>query len=147
MAIYDVTKPIRIVVGGETLEMDIESEFKVDEASINDILKSLPNKLAHLGYFNAKALSEVKELKNEKDRVYGELYLETRNTLSNNGQKYTESLLEQMVITNDDYVALQRKLLDAERQSEVLKGLFQSARDQVSIIIDLSANVRLLMKT
>lgn len=146
MAIYDINKPIRIIVGSETLEIDIESEFKVDETSINEMLKSLPNKLAHLGYFNAKALSQVKELKNEKEQLWANLYLETREALSQKGQKYTEGLLEQMVNTDKDYIELQNKLLEAERQSEILKGLFQATRDQVAIVIDLSANVRLMMK-
>ena len=74
--------------------------------------------------------------------MYAILDYQKRLEMQNSGVKTTEKMIENMVITADEYVALQTELLDAERQVGLLKAARDSMAQRKEMLVSLGANQR-----
>lgn len=86
------------------------------------------------------AADKVRRFDIDLKRMYAVLDAEKRGEM--HGVKTTEKMIENMVITDDRYVALQNEATDAEKQLGLLKAARDSMAARKEMLISLGANQR-----
>ena len=135
------------VVAGEENEWDLEQDLRINNADLNGEFIKFSLLFAKWGTAFEMALDYENRLKTELEKMYAYLGLQIREEAKVTGNKITENMVESMILTHPDYMALQNKWLDARSQLGVLKAARDSVFSKKDMLISLGSNYRMENKT
>lgn len=130
------------VVGSHTYESTLDEDLFINRNDLNSEFSSHAEKFAYYSTCFELASDKLRRYEVELKRLYAVLDANKRSELINAGVKYTEKMIENSVITDDAYRALQDEALDAERQVGLLKAARDAMAQRKEMLISLGANQR-----
>lgn len=112
----------------------IMSDLEFDRDNLEEVWRQQPCLLMEYGSKLARAEREVADAKLSLDAIEAKIYDNERKSLSMNGIKFNESVLEAKVRTNPQYLAKRQKLDDARHIADLYKhavAAFSHRRDMI----------------
>ena len=129
-------------VGAVDYESHLDEHLYINSSDLNSEFSEHAERFAYYATCFEIASDKVRRYDVDMKRMYAILDSEKRNELLNSGIKSTEKMIENMVITDDRYVALQNEAMDAERQLGLLKAARDSMAQRKEMLVSLGANQR-----
>ena len=129
-------------VGAVDYESNLDEDLYINRSDLSSEFASHAERFAYYSTCFEIASDKLRRLEVDLKRMYAILDYQKRLEMQNSGVKTTEKMIENMVITADEYVALQTELLDAERQVGLLKAARDSMAQRKEMLVSLGANQR-----
>lgn len=129
-------------VGEMTFESKLEEDLFVNRADLNNEFIRHPERFAFYATCYEIAANKENQYKVALDRLYAILDHEKRGELKMAGIKPTEKMVENSVITDDRYTALQNDYIQASRDAAILKTAMQAMQHRRDMLIQLGSAAR-----
>jgi hypothetical protein len=97
---------------------------------------------AHWSRLQAQAEAMVNTLANEKDLEYAAADSEYRQQLISRGEKFTEKVIEGLVLRDDDYQQVVEAWLKAKELYQTLRGVTYAFSMRADMLVSLGAHLR-----
>lgn len=133
-------------VGSLTYAAKLEEDLFVNRSDLQGEFVTQPERFAFYATCYELANVNVQRYENALKRLYASLDHEKRGELVTAGIKVTEKMVENSVITDDRYTALQDEALEAQRQASMLKVAMQSMLQRKDMLIQLGSAMRAEMQ-
>lgn len=129
-------------IGKNTYRSTVDEDLFIDQTNLADAYAFHPKKFAFYSTGYELAVNHEAKLKVELERTYARMDEIARRMLADSGKKFTETMVESVVITSEDYRFIQDAYLEAQKQT----GLLRAARDAMihrkDMLVSLGANYR-----
>ncbi|NBU69925.1 MAG: hypothetical protein EBS53_00520 [Bacteroidetes bacterium] len=129
-------------VGVVDYDSHLDEHLYINRSDLSSEFASHAERFAYYATCFELAADKVRRLDIDLKRMYAVLDAEKRGEMMNSGVKTTEKMIENMVITDDRYVAVQSELMDAEKQHGLLKAARDSMAARKEMLVSLGANQR-----
>lgn len=129
-------------VGDLTFESKLEDDLFVNRTDLNNEFIRHPERFAFYATCYEIAANRENQYKVALDRLYASLDHEKRGELKVAGIKPTEKMVENSVITDDRYTAVQNEYIQAQRDAAVLKTAMQAMQHRRDMLIQLGSAAR-----
>lgn len=127
-------------------DVDIESTLDVDVSldrlRINDEFEDHARLFGWYATAYELAADRERRLKVDLERCYANLDPLARQHLEDAGVRPSEKKVENIIITNSTYVEIQDDLLDAQKQTGLLKAAKEAMVVKKDALVTLGANLR-----
>jgi len=128
--------------GSKELEFDIMDVFDIDN---DDLSKEFSKQPALFAYFSAlqadaERLTALAEF--DRDAEYAAADEAYRHALDLQDKKYTEAVIRSNVLQDEDYDAANRKFLEFQYFSNLLKLIVRALSQRSEMLISLGAQIR-----
>jgi hypothetical protein len=133
---------IEIKVSNLEWKGKLQDVVHIDMKEFDAELANQASIVSWFGTVLAEAIALYEELKDRKERVYAQLYLEHKEKKEGEDKKLTEKLLDSLILTDPRYDAIQKDFNSIRRQVNLLKSLSISLEHRRDMLIQLSANIR-----
>jgi len=133
---------IDVKVGDLKWSGKLQDVVRINIVDLNGDLSDQPSVVSWFGVILAEAIASYESMKDQKERLYAQLYLKYREQDEKAGVKSTEARLNSMIITDKDYIVIQDRHSDVRRQMNILKSISTSLDHRRDMLIQLSANIR-----
>ena len=134
---------INIKYGTEKIKFNLYEELVVSEDRINTELKEQPATFGFLSLLHKK-LNRIKDdLEAEKDKIWGEIYLEAKSQRDENtGRPYANDSAKELANSSPKVHDIILKLNKAKEQAEIIGACVRSFEQRSHLVQSLSANLR-----
>lgn len=129
-------------VGKNTYRSTLSEDLTIDQANLSESYAEHARKFAFYSTAFELATNHEAKLKVKLERAYAQLDEKARDHLSSIGKKFTEAMVESVVITAPDYVAIQDEYLDAQKQTGLLRASRDAMIHRKDMLVSLGANYR-----
>lgn len=133
-------------VGNITYESKLEEDLFINRGDLNGEFMRHPERFAFYATCYELASIKVQQYETALKRLYALIDQEKRAELINAGMKVTEKMVENTVITDDRYRALQDEALEAQQQCSVLKVAMIAMTQRKDMLIQLGSAFRAEMQ-
>lgn len=133
-------------VGALTYTAQLEEDLYVNRSDLQNEFVTHPARFAFYATCYELASINVQHVENALKRLYASLDHEKRGELLTAGIKVTEKMIENSVITDDRYVALQDELLTAEKNAAMLKVAMLAMIQRKDLLVQLGSAMRAEMQ-
>ncbi|STS78550.1 Uncharacterized conserved protein [Klebsiella pneumoniae] len=116
----------------------IMTDLEFDRDNLEEVWRQQPRLLMEYGARLARAEREVADAKLSLDAIEAKIYDIERKSLSMNGIKFNESVLEAKVRTNPQYLAKRQKLDDARLIADIYKHAVTAFTHRRDMIVQAS---------
>jgi hypothetical protein len=120
----------------------LDEHLYIDRNDLNSEFAEHAERFAYYATCFEIAADKYRRYEIDLKRMYAFLDAEKRGEMHHNGVKTTEKMIENMVITDDRYVALQAEAMEAEKQLGLLKAARDSMAQRKEMLVSLGANQR-----
>ena len=128
--------------GDKEYESQLAQDLFIDRSNLSGEYEAHASRFAWYSTAYELAMDAELRLKADLERGYAQLDAQARASMTSQGLKITEKKVENMVITQPDYVALQTEYLDAKRNTGLLKAARDALIHRRDMLIGLGANYR-----
>lgn len=129
-------------VGDMTFESKLADDLFINRGDLNGEFVRHPERFGFYATCYEIAAAKENQYKVALERLYAVLDHEKRNGLKLSGIKATEKMVENEVITDDRYVALQDEHLTAQLDAAVLKSAMYAMQHRKDMLIQLGSAAR-----
>lgn len=129
-------------VGVLDYESTLDKDLYINRSDLSSEFSTHAERFAYYATCFEIASDKLRRLEVDLKRMYAVLDYQKRMEMQSSGVKTTEKMIENMVLTADEYVALQTELLDAEKQVGLLKAARDSMAQRKEMLVSLGANQR-----
>lgn len=133
-------------VGNTTYKSQLEEDLYVNLSDLNGEFTRHPERFAFYGTCYELASIKVQQYETAIKRLYALIDHEKRAELMNSGIKVTEKMIENSVVTDDRYTALQDEALEVQRRCSVLKVAMVAMTQRKDMLIQLGSAFRAEMQ-
>lgn len=120
------------------MELNYEQDLKIDETALD--IECLDQAILMMRYSKelARAEKRVSNIKEELSVERAELDKDIRSNPDTFGiEKITESAINNCIILQDDYKAIQKKLIDAQYEAKMIKGAVDAVQQRKDMLQEL----------
>lgn len=128
---------LKIKRGNSIYRVDLTSELRISEDTINSQLKNAPSSYAYLCTLRDKAIYERDRAEKEKDRAFSKSYLYYRDIPGMNNEKATH-----MANLNANYISKSDIHMKLSLKASQLISACRAYEERGRILQTLSANIR-----
>jgi hypothetical protein len=128
--------------GDMEYESKLAQDLFIDRGNLSGEYENHASRFAWYSTAYELAMDAELRLKVDLERGYAQLDAQARASMTAQGLKITEKKVENMVITQQDYVALQDDYLNAKRNTGLLKAARDALIHRRDMLIGLGANYR-----
>lgn len=129
-------------VGDMTFESKLQEDLFVNRSDLNSEFVRHPERYAFYATCYEIAAAKENNYKVNLDRLYAILDHEHRGALAMAGVKTTEKMVENSVITDSRYTALQDEYLQAQKSAAILKAAMFAMQHRKDMLIQLGSAAR-----
>jgi hypothetical protein len=129
-------------VGDVQYSSTLEDDLHIDNANIAEAYLTHSNKFAFYATAYELALDHETRMKARLDQVYALLDEQARQELQAKGLKVTEKMVENVVITSDDYKTTQERYFEAKKNTGLLRASKDAMMARKDMLVSLGANYR-----
>jgi hypothetical protein len=129
-------------VGSVDYESRLDQDLYINRSDLSSEFAEHSERFAYYATCFEIAADKFRRHEVDMKRMHAILDHEKRMEMMNSGVKTTEKMIENMVITDDRYVALETETLEAERQLGLLKAARDSMGQRKEMLVSLGANQR-----
>jgi hypothetical protein len=129
-------------VGTEEYESTLAEDLFINRTDLSGEFARHAERYAFYATCFELASMRVEQYKAAQQKLYAILDQEKRGELANSGVKTTEKVVENKILMDDRYVAIQEELLDAQGQMGVLKAAMVSMQHRKDMLIQLGSAAR-----
>lgn len=129
-------------VGDMNFESKLQEDLYVNRSDLNNEFIKHPERYAFYATCYEIAADRENNLNVNLERLYAILDHEKRGELAFSGVKVTEKMIENSVITDDRYVALQNEHISAQRDSAICKAAMIAMQHRRDMLIQLGSSAR-----
>lgn len=129
-------------VGDFDYESKLAEDLYIDRTDLNEEFVRHPERFAFYATCYELAAAKAENYKTNLNRLYAVLDHEKRSELALAGVKTTEKMVENSVITDDRYVALQDAYLEAQKNAALLKAAMVAMQHRKDMLIQLGSAAR-----
>ncbi|NJL54175.1 hypothetical protein HC928_02665 [bacterium] len=130
------------VVGSQEYESKLHEDLYVNQSNLAAEYSEHSERFAWYATCYELSIDKLTRLEAELKRAYAIIDAEKRAEMVMAGQKSTEKMVENCVITDERYVALQNEVFEAQRQTGLLKAARDSMMHRRDMLISLGATYR-----
>lgn len=131
-----------LTVGEMTFESKLQEDLFVNRSDLNSEFLRHPERFAFYATCYEIAAAKESTYKVNLDRLYAILDHEKRGELVMAGVKTTEKMVENSVITDSRYVALQAEYLQAQKDAAICKAAMNAMQHRKDMLIQLGSAAR-----
>lgn len=132
-------------------DMDIDEviyqSITIDELQINEEYRRVPGDIAYWNSRAAKAMKAMMAGKFNLERVDARLKIEHRERLNKTRDKVTESMVDSVVLLDEEYAEARMAAIDAEAEYAHVRGIAQAVVARKDVLQSLGANLRIEMQS
>lgn len=114
----------------------------VNESNLSADYSGQAARVAYLGMKVAQAEAAWLEAKNYTQQLYAEIDLDLRQEFDDAQKKYTEAVIRNNVLLDDEYIEAEQAENKAYEQYKILRALVDALRDRTQMLISLGADLR-----
>lgn len=129
-------------VGELTFASKLQEDLFIDRSDLNEAFVKHPERFAFYSTCYEIAAAHENQHKVALDRLYAILDHEKRGELQMAGVKTTEKMVENSVITDERYTALQEELLNAQKAAAVCKAAMFAMQHRRDMLVQLGSAAR-----
>ena len=129
-------------VGTQEYKSTLDEDLFINRNDLNSEFASHAEKFAYYSTCYELAADQLRRYEVQLKRMYAIVDANKRAELINAGVKFTEKMIENSVITDADYTALQEEVLQAERNLGLLKAARDSMAQRKEMLVSIGANQR-----
>lgn len=129
-------------VGNVTFESKLNDDLFIDRSDLNNEFIKHPERYAFYATCYEIASATENNYKVNLERLYAILDHEKRGELQHAGVKTTEKMVENSVITDDRYTALQDDYLRVSREASICKAAMFAMQHRKDMLIQLGSAAR-----
>lgn len=133
---------ISITYNGENIKFNLFDEVQISMVSLDRELKNQPSYYGFLLLLHKKLSTRVEELKLERKKLWGELYLEAKTSTTQNGRPFTDDMSKAWVECHKEYVLASRKCIRARDEADLLFACVKAFEQRKDLMQTLSSNQR-----
>lgn len=136
-----------IKIDGHAYENTLDSDLRIDRTDLDEEFCTQHEKFAKYATLHEFAKAEEALLKRALGIQYAQLDKTTRvhfeqQKMQNPKFKFTEKMVENTVVTHEDYQTLQLELLNARKLAGILGANREAFAQRKEMLISLGANLR-----
>lgn len=125
-----------------SFDLQFSEEIKIDRTCLEQELEEQPRKYAKYSSLCAILNKKLTDVKREVKEAYARLDAQVRELGRNNGTKLTETMIENMVITDPSYVEKQKEEANVSLMVDLLDGFRESFKQRKDMIVQLAMDNR-----
>jgi hypothetical protein len=129
-------------VGSIDYESKLQEDLFINRTDLSEEFCKHPERFAFYATCYELAAAKAESLKIQLERLYAMLDHEKRSELLMAGVKTTEKMVENSVITDDRYIAMQTEGLEASRNAAVLKAAMHAMQHRKDMLVQLGSAAR-----
>lgn len=131
-----------LTVGETTFESKLAQDLYIDKSDLANEFLDHPRRYAF--YSTCAEIASAKETsyKVNLERLYALLDHEKRSELMMAGVKVTEKMVENSVITDERYIALQEEYLKAQKDASICKSAMFAMQQRKDMLVQLGMMFR-----
>ena len=140
-------------IDGVTYPISISEDLEINPTDLETEFCNQSQKYRYYGELAEAAKDEMARKKTELDRLYAVVdervrtsnhmaIIEAKNNSRPAPQKLTEKMVENCVVTDEEYTKLQLEYYAARKQSGILKVYQDSMQHRLQMLIGIGANYR-----
>lgn len=134
---------INIQYGDEKITLNLLSELRINPDQINDEIKRQPSKYGFLLLLHKKLLTRFEEIKTERKKVYGKLYMRAKETKqASTGRPMSDDLAKAWVESHKKYVDITMLCIKAKDDADTIFSCVRAFEQKKDLIQSLSSNIR-----
>ena len=119
-----------------------KEDTRVTEATLDQCMIEQNGLRAYYGTLAAQAEAQASRFEARFKVIEAQLYQKTRETIAASGEKATEKLVENMVLTNPLWLKGKNAVIEAQAIADINKQAVESLKDRRDMIIQLGADRR-----
>jgi hypothetical protein len=129
------------------MPLSLKECVTIDAAQLHDEFMRIPADYAYYSqqYADAKRVYLLDKM--ERGSIWARIRLETRETLTMQGERVTEARLDTEAEINEEYCDAKRKEIMSEVEMVKLYGILEAIKTKREMLISLGAHIRQEMKT
>ena len=132
---------ININYGGKRIRFNLFQELRISEAIINEEIQNQPTHYAFISVLQKKLQTRFEELKQERKRVYSELYLRGKRKKTNN-RPYSDEMCKAYVEVHPRYRKITDECIKARDDADILYSCVMAFIQKANLLQTLSSNNR-----
>lgn len=129
-------------IDGQEIESRFEQDVQLDRLNLNEEFETHSQQYGFYSTAYEICLDRERRLKAKLAQAYAHLDVQARANMKANGIRVSEKKVENMVITSEDYVALQEEYFDAQKTTGLVKAAKEAMIHKKECMISLGANLR-----
>jgi len=133
---------ITIRFGSETYRGNYFEDLTIDEARINEMLRTQPSRYVFWSKMVAMAKAIVEQKKLELERYTSQLYTYLRRESERTGKKETEATLQAKIHLDPKTQQLQNELVSVRLKLDHLYAIKEAFSQRTQMLMSLAANLR-----
>lgn len=133
---------VNFETAGITYNASLDEDTQIDQGDLDSEFADQPRKFAWWAMVCELAKDRVAVLKTQLDRLYATVDHRVRTEAITNKVKLTEKMVENSVITDPEYVNLQKEWLKARKDHAMLARGVEALAQRKEMLISLGANAR-----
>lgn len=133
---------ITLNIDGDKLEIDIDDLFRINEDDLTSEFAKQASLYARFGVLAAKAEWGSSKSSAAKDQEYALADLHYRDSMEEEGKKYTEGLIRSLVLSDEVYSIAIEADNQANYAYRVMRAISSALEQRANMLISLGAFVR-----
>lgn len=133
---------VTIKDGDEERVLDLTDLFRIDETNLTKEFTEQASLYGYFGVLMAKAEHEAAVRDLGKDQEYAVADLDWRAEMEEAGKKYTEALIRNTVLSDEEYQRISIQAAEAEFDYKLLKAIVSALQQRAEMLISLGAHIR-----
>lgn len=132
---------ISITYNGEKIRFNLFRELRITDANIDREIKYQPSHYGFLALLHKKLLTRFEELKTEKNRLWGHLYLSAKEKV-HAGRPYNDEMCKAYADSHKKYIAAHKACIQAKDDADTIFAIVKAFEQRKDLIQTLSSNNR-----
>jgi hypothetical protein len=134
---------ISIKYGSELHRFNLIDIVQINEHTIERELKRQPGYYGFCLLLQKKLTTLHEELKQERKRLYGKLYLRAKSHLkSDNGRGYSDEAAKAYVLCNKEYVRITKACIESKDHADTMWAVIRAFEQRKDLMQTISSNKR-----
>ncbi len=137
-------KRIKVRIGEREFDIPLLEQLEINMADINTELAEQPGKYAYWAALSIASEQEYNEIELALKKLRAEKYkLLKEQAIDDKKSKITEAYLEHALILDDEVYNLTKKLIEKEKEMNLLKAIRNAFEQRKDSLIAISSNIRI----
>lgn len=134
---------IKIKYGNEVHRFNLIDITLITEHTIERELKRQPSYYGFCLLLHKKLTTSYEELKQDRKRLYGKLYLRAKENLkSNSGRGYSDEAARAYTLCHKEYVELTKACIKAKDDADTVYSVIKALEQRKDLMQTISSNKR-----
>jgi len=133
---------IRIKYEGEVFKFNLFEEVKITERLLEMEIKEQPSYYGFLTLLQKKLLTRFEDLKLERKKVEGTLFLQFKQEKGANGRPMTDDMAKASVLSHKDFILASRACIKAKDDADTIWACVKAFEQRKDLLQTLSSNTR-----